>query len=82
LANDPLNAIFVRVTGVTSLTNPAIKSVLAKYFGTNVATDNDLAGKAQMGVLHHAYVNPDTGVAPWQGSVMAPMQIHFIGVPV
>jgi len=82
VANDPLNAIFVRVTGVTSLTNPAIKSVLAKYFGTNVATDNDLAGKAQMGVLHHAYVNPDTGVAPWQGSVMAPMQIHFIGVPV
>jgi hypothetical protein len=82
VANDPLNAIFVRVTGVTTHTNAAIKGVLAKYFGTAVPLDNDIEGKAPMGVLHHAYVNPDTGVAPWQASVIAPMQIHFIGVPV
>jgi len=83
-AVDPLNVIYVRTTGVTSTTNPAIVQVLQKIglVAPTPAYDNPLKGVYPLTVIHHAYVNPDTGVAPFVGSIIAPIQIHAIGAPV
>jgi len=78
--SDPLNVIWVRTTGVTSTTDPAITAVLSGGLKLHVPHDDPLAFKAPMAAIHHAYANPDTGVAPWGGSIIAPIQIHVIGV--
>jgi len=75
---DPLNVIWVRVFGVTSATNAVFNSVFQEL-GLKVPIDNAVAGVNPLIAVHHTYVNPDTGVAPWQASLVTPIQIHIIG---
>jgi len=78
LVNDPLGVIWVRPIGVTSTTSPVIKAVL-NGLGLLPTTDENLKGVNPLTVIHHTYVNPDTGVAPWLGSIVTPLQIHITG---
>jgi len=79
-AADPLGVIWVRPVGVTATTVAGITLAL-EALGLKVPIDQALADVNPLTVLHHIYVNPDTGVAPWTGSIVAPIQIHCIGVP-
>jgi len=73
---DPLNVIYVRTTGVTSGTNANVIAALTGL-GLHTPLDNPLTNIYPLTIIHHVYVNPDTGVAPWDGSICTPIQIHF-----
>jgi hypothetical protein len=72
--------IWARVFGVTSTTNPVFTAVFSEL-GLKVPIDNPVAHVNPLIAVHHTYVNPDTGVAPWQASLVTPIQIHILGTP-
>jgi len=73
---DPLNVIYVRTTGVTDGTTAPVIAALTGL-GLLTPLDNALTDVYPLTIIHHVYVNPDTGVAPWDGSICTPIQIHF-----
>jgi len=77
VTSDPLGVIFVRTTGATADLSPAVIAVL-NGFGLERPVDDAIKGIYPLTVIHHTYVNPDTGVAPWIGSLVTPVQIHFV----
>jgi len=79
-AADPLNVIWVRVFGGGPTLNPIIAGVL-QNFGLAIPNDAPVAHINPLVAIHHTYVNPDTGVAPWQASLVTPIQIHIVGIP-
>jgi len=81
-AADPLNVIYVRTFGGTAATVTPIAQALGNFGITLQRNTGTTAQNVQgLSVIHRTYVNPDTGVAPWVGSVIAPVQIHIRGTP-